>query len=69
MQMRPETEKLFRVIMDTFSGEDGGVAFVRIRDLIEEMDQRVNDPAAEKLVKIMKDFARLIQTSQNLTKE
>lgn len=68
MKLRPETETSLRIIMDTFAGADGGVAFYHAQGLIEEMDRRAStgDAAAIQVIKVMTDFARFIETAIKL---
>lgn len=68
MDMRPETETTVHLILDTFSGADGGGDFADFRSLVEEMDRRAagGDAAAEKILKVVTDFARLIEVAKRL---
>lgn len=63
MGMRPSTEEKFCIILDAFSGADGGGAFMKVRWLIEEMDKRASggDRDAWELVAIMVQFANLVE--------
>lgn len=38
--MRHENKEALQHILDTFSGSDGGVSFVALKTLLEEMDRR-----------------------------
>jgi hypothetical protein len=64
--MRPATAHAIRVALDTFTGADGGVGFVKFRTLIEGMDAKAadGDAAAIELVAIVTRFARLIEVAQ-----
>ena len=55
----------FQEITNTFSGTDGGVRFVRFRVFLESLEtQSLNyDPAADKILDIVKHFSKLIQVA------
>lgn len=54
-------------ILDTFSGADGGIKFVRFKALLEEIEKRSlsGDEAAKEIIKIVKRFRRLIDAANN----
>jgi hypothetical protein len=62
VSLREETRRDFADILATFSGADGGVDFVRLRALIEDMDQQATQgvETAEQVIQVMRRFARLI---------
>ena len=62
MKMRSKTEKSFRDLMDTFSGTDGGVRFVRFRIFVEQVDARASagDLAADKVIEILHQMHRML---------
>ena len=57
--MKPETKKHFLNILDTFSGTDGGVSFVKLKTALEEWD-KAEDPAGKELLKMMINFSKII---------
>lgn len=67
MKMKPETQKHFDNILDTMSGADGGIRFVHLRILLEDMDNREDDPAAPQIVRMMTNFSRLINIANKET--
>lgn len=66
MEMSDETESHFINILDTFSGADGGISFVQMRRLIEDMDKKAakGDKPAQEVILIMKRFSRMIDTAK-----
>lgn len=53
------------VVLDTFTGADGGVSFVKLAGLVNEMRRRAEsgDQAASEVIEVVKRFARLIEVS------
>jgi hypothetical protein len=64
--MRQKTEMEFMNILDTLTGADGGVTFIRLKGLIEEMDRQAaaGDSAALEVIKIVHLFNKLIDIAQ-----
>ena len=60
MKMKPETQKHFDNILDTMTGADGGIRFVQLKVMLEDLDNREDDEAAGHLVRMMTNFSRLI---------
>jgi hypothetical protein len=61
--MRYNTEKAFKLILDTMTGADGGGNFVRYKALLEDLDNRAvnGDDIAEQIITtIVIPFSRLI---------
>lgn len=56
----------FQTILDTFSGADGGISFVKLRVLLEEIERKSisGDVYAEEILKVVKRFRRLIDVAQ-----
>jgi hypothetical protein len=53
-------------IMNTFSGSDGGVRYIKFRVTLEYLETLAdNDAAAAHIIEIVKQFSRLIDASQN----
>ncbi len=52
-------------ITDCFSGIDGGVVFLKLRFLLEEMDKRAKkgDSSAKEILAIVKNFSNLIKVA------
>jgi len=65
--VRYDTKQAFQQILDTFSGADGGISFVLLKTLVEELDQRAEsgDQAAQRIVEVVYQFARLINLANS----
>ena len=61
--MNRENKEAFRNILDTFTGADGGVKFIKFRAHLEDIEKR-NDVDSKKVLKIMTDFSKLINVLQ-----
>jgi hypothetical protein len=61
----PKLDNDFETITDCFTGADGGVSFVRLQSLLEEMEKRANagDMVADKVLGTIYQMARLIQVA------
>ena len=70
MNLREETKIAFQNILDTMTGADGGVRFIHLKVLIEEMDKRaaLGDLGAESIIEVIKQFSRLINVAQKSCK-
>lgn len=65
--MRAETKKAWRNVIDTFTGADGGVRFVRVMGLIEGFDKAADkDADAQKVIEILWRFSKLIDVAQTV---
>jgi len=66
MNLRPETEKEIRNIMDTFSGADGGGNFLCFRLLVEEIDKQASngDKKSMDILDVITRFSRLIDIAK-----
>jgi hypothetical protein len=62
-KMRVETEKSFQNILDTFTGEDGGVKFLLFLSSLREIDDKASkgDKSAEELILLVTRFSKLIE--------
>lgn len=60
--MKPATEEALIVIMDCIGGADGGLSFINLRGLIEEMDGR-DEEGAEQIIEVVLRFRRLIDVA------
>jgi hypothetical protein len=63
-------QEQFDNILDTFTGADGGVKFVYLRLMLEELERRSdesNDPHAEQLLAIIGQFSRMIDVASMVT--
>lgn len=60
--MVKETKEAFDNITDTFTGGNGGVRFLKVKFLIEEMDKRSEsgDADAHQIIRVIEQFSRLI---------
>ena len=65
--MTPELKQSFNNIMDCFTGADGGVAFVQLRYLLEDMDERARqgDEHAVAVLQTVYHMDRLIKVANN----
>ena len=63
-------QKQLENIMDCFTGADGGVSFMNLRLLLEQMERQENegDEMASDVLKIFSNFSRLIDCAQNAVK-
>ena len=61
----PKLDKDFEAIVDCFTGADGGLEFIRLQSLLEEMEKRANagDQAADKVLGAVYQMARLIKVA------
>lgn len=68
--MTPKTKEQLDYIMDTFTGADGGVRFVKLLSLVEEMDRQgqentPNGYAARKVLdETLTKMAKLIELAE-----
>lgn len=55
MNLRPETEKDFNNILDCMTGADGGVSFMKLKILLEDLDSQAasGSSAAIQLIDVM----------------
>lgn len=59
-------QEQFDNIMDTFGAADGGIKFIKLRQLLEELERRSDEEAdqtAEKLLQIVGQFSRMIDVA------
>ena len=58
----PDLANTFESILDTFTGSDGGIRFVRFRVFLEEIERLSirGDKHADEILKIVKQFKMLI---------
>ena len=63
-------QKQLENIMDCFTGADGGVSFMNLKLLLDEMErQELNgDTDASEVLRIFSNFSRLIDTAQKAVK-
>lgn len=63
--MRQETKIALFNILDTMTGADGGVRFIYLRNLVEEMDRRAEggDNDAKSIIDVVMRFSRLIDVA------
>ena len=62
-KMSKETQEQFDNILSTMSGADGGMRFMNLRVLLDDMDSREGDLTAQSVVDIMRRFSRLIDVA------
>ena len=59
-----------QLLMDVFTGVDGGVNYLKLRILLEEQfAKRGTDPEAAKICEIFTWFVRLVQYASGLNME
>ena len=68
MLEKKENKRALRYIMDTFSGADGGMAFINFLVAMETIEAECSE-SGDKLLQIMKDFSNLITILQNKREE
>jgi hypothetical protein len=63
--VRTYTKNCLDNITDTFTGADGGISFIKLKSLVEAMDQKAEtgDIAAEQLIGILIKFNNLIKVA------
>ena len=61
----PMLDKAFNEILDCFTGADGGSSFMHLQGFLEEFEKRAanGDEAADKLLTVVYQFARLIKVA------
>jgi hypothetical protein len=65
IEMPDYLEDAVHNILDTFTGADGGVSFMKFRWFVEEMARRQDtDLSAKKILDIVLQFNRLIEIAQ-----
>jgi hypothetical protein len=65
--MNPQIDAAFHNITDTFTGLDGGVAFVKLRALINKLskDADAGDEAAKDILLFVTRFSKLIDVASS----
>jgi len=65
--MREKTKKSFDDISDIFTGEDGGVSFIKLKQFVEEFDKKAanGDEAARQIIDIVTNFSKLVFVAIN----
>jgi hypothetical protein len=63
--MRHHTKSCLDNIVDTCTGDDGGIKFINLRSLIEHLDTKASegDQAAEEVINVVKRFSNLINAA------
>lgn len=66
--MRDATKAALDNVLDMATGADGGVGYMRLRSLLDEMDGRAEkgDAAAAEIVAMLTRFSRLIDLANKL---
>ena len=61
----PALNNAFEEITDCFTGTDGGIGFVKLQRLIEDMNRQADtgDKAAEQIINFVHQFSRLIKVA------
>ncbi len=58
--MSPERKAHLDNILDCMSGADGGIAFMKTKILIEELEKEDNNTEAEKALSVISQFSKFI---------
>lgn len=63
----PNTDPDLDYLLGIFTGEDGGIGFINLRDLIEALKKQADegDESSEKLVRIFRNFTNLVRVAQD----
>lgn len=65
--MTPSTKADFDLILNTFGGTDGGVNFVQLQAMIEDLDAHANvDDAAFRLLLVQRHYANMIRIANGM---
>jgi len=66
--MRAELSADLSRILDTFTGADGGVSFVKLRGMLSALDHQAanGDKAAAEVLAVVRRFARLIEAAERV---
>lgn len=58
----PELQEHFDNILDTFSGADGGIRFVKFKWMLNDLEHQASsgDESAQKILDIVEQFSRMI---------
>lgn len=61
-------DKDLQIILDCFSGLDGGITFIQLKILLKELEEKANanDQSAKELVKAVHVFANIITFASKL---
>jgi len=62
------SKKIIDKCLNCFTGEDGGIGFVNLKSLLEEMERQSNagDEPAEQIIVQAERFVRLIDVAKNM---
>lgn len=61
----PALNNAFEEITDCFTGTDGGIGFIKLQRLIEDMNRQADtgDESAKQIIDFVTRFARLIKVA------
>ncbi len=60
--MTEQTKSYFDNIADTFAGSDGGIRFLKLKMLIDAIDEK-EDEASKEIIKLVVKFSTLIDVA------
>lgn len=65
-----ELQAHFDYILDTFSGSDGGIRFVKFKCMLTSLEKQADlgDESAKKILEVMIHFSRLINVTNEVSK-
>lgn len=64
--MNEKLKEAINDIMDTFAGADGGISFVNLRSILENMDKEAGNGnlSAQEILEVVYRFHRLVKMAQ-----
>ncbi len=60
MDLNPKLKEDFNLIVDTFTGADGGLSFMAFKAMMEHLDNKTDD-ASKQLLDITVNFAKFLR--------
>ncbi len=60
MKLTPDLQEDFDLIVDTFTGADGGLSFMAFKAMMDHLDKKTDD-ASRQLLDITVNFARFLR--------
>lgn len=65
MTLNPKLKQDFDLIIDTFTGADGGTTFMAFKSVLEELDKKT-DADSKQLVDFTVKFAKFLRACKHL---
>lgn len=65
------SQEMLRLILDVFTGADGGVSFVEFKFMLERMEKAKDDGdiSAAKILLVVEHFCRLLKASTSIKED